>query len=90
MTGGKKHKEIRRSSAKSFHGFTIHQDEEYLLKALELGALGYILKDADSKCSLNRQMCHTMGRPTFKPCMTNELVNEYKRIKSGNDDPPVY
>ena len=28
---------------------TIHQDREYLLKALDLGAIGYIPKHSDSK-----------------------------------------
>lgn len=66
---------------------TIHQDREYLLKALELGALGYILKDADSKVLIESVRCVYDGQTYIQPCMTNELVNEYKRIKSGNDDP---
>ncbi len=74
------------SSAKVIF-LTIHHDREYLLKALELGALGYILKDADSKVLIESVRSVYEGQTYIQPCMTNELVNEYKRIKNGNDDP---
>ncbi len=66
---------------------TIHQDREYLLKALELGAIGYILKDADSKVLIEAVRSVYEGQTYIQPSMARELVNEYKRIKSGNDDP---
>lgn len=66
---------------------TIHQDREYLLKALELGALGYILKDADSKVLVEAVRSVYNNQTYIQPSMAKELVNEYKRIKSGNDDP---
>ena len=66
---------------------TIHQDREYLLKALELGALGYILKDADSRVLIEAVRSVYNGQTYIQPSMANELVSEYKRIKSGNDDP---
>ncbi len=66
---------------------TFHQDREYLLKALELGALGYILKDADSKVLIDAVRSVYIGQTYIQPSMANELVNEYKRIKSGSDDP---
>ncbi len=66
---------------------TIHQDREYLLKALELGALGYILKDADSKVLIEAVRSVNSGQTYIQPSMARELVNEYKRIKNGSDDP---
>lgn len=66
---------------------TIHQDREYLLKALELGALGYILKDADSKVLIESVRSVYSGQTYIQPSMARELVNEYKRIKNGSDDP---
>ncbi|NMA66754.1 MAG: response regulator transcription factor [Clostridiaceae bacterium] len=66
---------------------TIHQDREYLLKALELGASGYILKDADSRVLIDSVRNVHNGQTYIQPCMANELVNEYKRIKSGNNEP---
>jgi DNA-binding NarL/FixJ family response regulator len=66
---------------------TFHQDREYLLRALELGALGYILKDADSKVLIEAVRSVYKGQTYIQPSMASELVNEYKRIKSGDDDP---
>ncbi|MCX7773871.1 MAG: response regulator transcription factor [Clostridia bacterium] len=66
---------------------TIHQDREYLLKALELGALGYILKDADSRVLIEAVKTVFTSQTYIQSNMARELVNEYKRIKSGNDDP---
>lgn len=66
---------------------TIHQDREYLLKALELGALGYILKDADASALVEAVRSVYGGQTYIQPIMARELVNEYKRIKSGADDP---
>jgi len=66
---------------------TIHQDRDYLLKALEIGALGYILKDADASALIEAVRSVYEGQTYIQPIMARELVNEYKRIKSGADDP---
>jgi len=66
---------------------TIHQDREYLLKALELGALGYILKDAEASTLIEAIRSVNNNQTYIQPTMAGELVNEYKRIKSGADDP---
>ena len=66
---------------------TIHQDREYLLKALELGALGYILKDAEASALIEAIRSVSNNQTYIQPIMARELVNEYKRIKSGADDP---
>lgn len=66
---------------------TIHQDREYLLKALELGALGYILKDAEASTLIEAVRSVSNNQTYIQPIMARELVNEYKRIKSGADDP---
>ncbi len=66
---------------------TIHQDRQYLLKALELGALGYILKDAEATVLIDAVRSVYNGQTYIQPSMARELVNEYKRIKNGADDP---
>lgn len=66
---------------------TIHQDRDYLLKALELGALGYILKDAEASALIEAVRSVNNNQTYIQPIMARELVNEYKRIKSGADDP---
>ncbi|MGI6084457.1 MAG: response regulator [Acetivibrionales bacterium] len=69
---------------------TIHQVREYLLKALELGAMGYILKDADASTLIEAVRSVYNNQTYIQPVMARELVNEYKRIKSGADHPKKY
>ena len=66
---------------------TIHQDRDYLLRALEIGALGYILKDAEASALIESIRSVYEGQTYIQPVMARELVNEYKRIRSGVDDP---
>lgn len=65
---------------------TIHHDKEYLFRALDLGASGFILKDADAKVLIDaiRNVYH--GRTYIQPTMTGELVTEFKRMKNGISD----
>ncbi len=65
---------------------TIHQDREYLMRALELGAIGYILKDADAKVLIDSVRCVYSGKTYIQPNMANELVSEYQRRKKGMDE----
>jgi DNA-binding NarL/FixJ family response regulator len=62
---------------------TIHQDREYLFKALELGAMGYVLKDAEAKVLIESVRSVYNGQNYIEPSMAKELVSEFKRIKSN-------
>lgn len=68
---------------------TIHQDREYLIKALDLGAMGYILKDAESKVLIEAVRSVYNRQIYIQPSMARELVTEYRRIKSGTGDSPA-
>jgi DNA-binding NarL/FixJ family response regulator len=67
---------------------TIHQDREYLLKALDLGAMGYILKHSDSKVLVEAVRSVYNNQTYIQPNMASELVCEYKRIKSVASNRP--
>ena len=67
---------------------TIHQDREYLIKALDLGAQGYILKDAESRVLIEAVRGVFNGQTYIQSSMARELVSEYRRIKSGSSDSP--
>lgn len=66
---------------------TIHHDRQYLLKALELGALGYILKDAEAAVLIDAVRNAHAGQTYIQPSMAGELVHEYKRMRKGSDTP---
>ena len=66
---------------------TIHQDREYLFKALELGAMGYVLKDAESRVLIEAIRTVHAGQTYIHASMAKELITEFKRIKSGDDNP---
>jgi two-component system response regulator DegU len=62
---------------------TIHQDREYLFKALQLGANGYVLKDADGAVLVEAIRKVYQGEAYIQPNMARELIVEFKRYTSG-------
>jgi DNA-binding NarL/FixJ family response regulator len=58
---------------------SMHSDETYLLRALNAGAKGYLLKDS-AEVDLVRAI-HTVaqGRPFFSPAITGTLLEDYLR-----------
>lgn len=59
---------------------TIHEDREYLFKTLQMGAEGYVLKDAEPKVLLEAIRNVHSGRSYIQPNMTMELVKEFNRV----------
>ena len=65
---------------------TIHQDREYLFKTLQMGAEGYVLKDAEPEVLIEaiRNVCN--GQSYIQPNMTKELVKEFNRVTLHEKD----
>jgi len=61
---------------------TIHQDREYLFKTIQLGAEGYVLKDAESAVLIDAIRTVANGNAYVQPNMTNELVREFSRMST--------
>lgn len=59
---------------------TIHEDREYLFKTLQMGAEGYVLKDAESNILLSAIRSVHNGQNYIQPNMTRELIKEFTRI----------
>ena len=59
---------------------TIHQDREYLFKTLQLGAVGYVLKDADSAVLIDAIRTVNKGQSYIQPNLSVEIVKEFNRI----------
>jgi two-component system, NarL family, response regulator DegU len=62
---------------------TLHQDTEYLFKTLQMGAEGYVLKDAEPSVLIEAIRSVHNGQSFIQPNMTRELVKEYNRISTS-------
>lgn len=61
---------------------TIHEGREYLVETLELGALGYVLKDSDSS-SLSKAIRDAyIGESYIQPKLAATLVREFNTTKN--------
>ncbi len=69
---------------------TIHEDREYLFKTLQMGAEGYVLKDAEPSVLIDAIRNVHSGQSYIQPNMTRELVKEFNRVtlheKDKNED----
>jgi len=59
---------------------TIHQDREYLFKTIQLGAEGYVLKDAEPYVLIDAIRNVYQGQTYIQSNMTKELVKEFNRV----------
>ena len=58
---------------------SMHADESYILRALEAGARGYLLKNATDEDLLPAVRAVAAGKPFFSPAVTSVLVEDYVR-----------
>lgn len=65
---------------------TIHEDREYLIKTLQMGAEGYVLKDAEPSVLLDAIRSVHQGQSYIQPNMTKELVKEFNRLTSQDKE----
>lgn len=65
---------------------TIHQDKEYLIKTIQMGAEGYVLKDAEPAVLVEAIRNVNSGQSYIQPNMTMELVREFNRVTLQEKD----
>lgn len=58
---------------------SMHNDESYILRALNAGARAYLLKDATDEDLLPALKAVSAGKPYFSPMVTAVLVEDYMR-----------
>lgn len=58
---------------------TIHNDLEYLFKAVEIGVQGYVLKDSDADTLMNAIRTVARGESYIQPNLTTQLVKRMNR-----------
>ena len=62
---------------------TMHEDEEYLLLCLEVGAFGYILKDAPPPKLIQAVRDVHQGRKYLSPQVLGKLVDDFRSRSQG-------
>ena len=69
---------------------TIHEDREYLLETMQIGASGYILKDSDSASFFKAIRDAYAGESYIQPKLAADLIREFNRprvtrVKNENE-----
>jgi len=69
---------------------TIHEDREYLIETMQIGASGYILKDSDSASFFKAIRDAYSGESYIQPKLAADLIKEFNkprgtRIKKENE-----
>lgn len=62
---------------------SIHDDESYVTHALKSGASGYLLKEMDADSLVEAVHVVAEGGAYIHPKVTHNLVNEYRRLATG-------
>lgn len=65
---------------------TMHRSDEYLFQMLEAGALGYVLKGAETSELINAVRTVAGGEVFLYPSMARRLVQQF--LRQGGADPP--
>ncbi len=65
---------------------TIHEDAEYLIETISIGAEGYVLKDADVSSLIKAIQKVVQGEVYIHPTLSGILVREYKRKDKNMED----
>ena len=63
---------------------TMYEDEEYLLQCLDVGASGYVLKDAPAPRLLNAVREVHQGRKYLSPQVVEKLVDDFRSRSTGS------
>ncbi|QTH41456.1 response regulator transcription factor [Cohnella sp. LGH] len=70
---------------------TMHDDEEYLFRAIHLGASGYLLKSAPHEEMVSAIRHVAEGNAYLHPTATKRLMSEYlDKLKNGGGDGGAY
>lgn len=59
---------------------SVHSDETYILRALNSGAKGYLLKDSAETDLVRAVDSVAMGKPFFSPSIAEALLEDYMRF----------
>ncbi|CAM2064692.1 Response regulator transcription factor [Sulfidibacter corallicola] len=63
---------------------TTFDDDEFIFDGLRAGAIGYLLKDADSAKLFEAVRAAARGESTLHPLVATKLISEYNRLARGS------
>ena len=69
---------------------SMHDREEYVLKAIDIGAYGYMLKDSSKEDLLKAIRSIANGEKYFSSDISNIIVNKYLNISSDSEDRVIH
>lgn len=64
---------------------SMHSDETYLIRALQAGVKGYLLKESAEEDLIRAVRMVSQGKPFFSPAVTNALLADYMRDMQGRN-----
>ncbi|MGB9610338.1 MAG: response regulator transcription factor [Bryobacteraceae bacterium] len=70
---------VKQSPRTSVLILSMHNDETYLLRALEAGARGFLLKDTAEEDLVRAVRVAAQGKPFFSPAIAQALLEDYMR-----------
>lgn len=88
MTGLQAAREITRRTEVRVLMLSMHDGEQYLFGALEVGAAGYVLKTAADRDLVNAVRSAMRGEPFLYPDAVRAIVRDYLERASQGDIPP--
>lgn len=71
---------LRQNSRRSVVILSMHADESYILRALDAGARGYLLKDTADDVIEEAIHAVVRGKPYFTPSIAQTIVEDYVRM----------
>ncbi len=69
---------------------SMYSDEEFLLRALSVGAKGYLLKDSAEEDIIRAVQTVAKGMTFFSPLITHSLLDDYRRRIQQQKEPDSY
>ncbi|MFU0801454.1 MAG: Stage 0 sporulation A-like protein [Xylanivirga thermophila] len=60
---------------------TIHEDKEYLIEAIKMGAKGYVMKDAEAEHLIQAVRDVSKGETYLQPTLTGKIIGDIDKTK---------
>ncbi len=66
---------------------SMHEEEEFILKMVRVGASGYLVKDSAATQLIDAIRSAYQGKAFFSPAVSKVLAESYREVAPGKEDP---